>query len=65
MRECGDCTVCCTALKVPELNKAAIESASKIGKINVEMGGTSCKVPLATNYIAKVVKMNRVGKKRK
>ena len=21
MRECGDCTVCCTTLKVPELNK--------------------------------------------
>lgn len=50
---------------IPELNKTAIQSAVKIGKVNVEMGGTSCKVPLATDYIAKVVKMNRVGKKRK
>jgi hypothetical protein len=31
----------------------------------VEMDGTACKVPLATDYIAKAVKMNRVGKKRK
>lgn len=50
---------------IHELNKAAIQSASEIGKVNVEMGGTSCKVPLASDYIAKVVKMNRVGKKRK
>lgn len=50
---------------IPDLNKVATESAAKIGKVNVEMGGTSCKVPLATDYIAKVVKMNRVGKKRK
>ncbi len=50
---------------IPELNNAAIQTAAKIGKVNVEMGGTSCKVPLATDYIANVVKMNRVGKKRK
>lgn len=50
---------------IPELNKAAILSAVKIGKVNVEMGGTACKVPMASDYIAKVVKMNRVGKKRK
>lgn len=50
---------------IPELNKSAIQSAVKIGKVNVEMGGTACKVPLATDYITKVVKMNRVGKKRK
>ncbi|MDA3952029.1 MAG: DNA alkylation repair protein [Bacteroidales bacterium] len=39
--------------------------AKKIGKVNVEMGGTSCKVPLATNYIKKVENMNRIGVKRK
>ena len=27
------------------------------------MGGTSCKVPLATEYIDKVVNMGRLGKK--
>lgn len=50
---------------VPELNGDAVKRALGIGKVNVEMGGTSCKVPLATDYIAKVVKMGRVGKKRK
>ncbi len=39
--------------------------AKKIGKVDVEMGKTACKVPLATEYIAKVEKMGRVGKKRK
>jgi len=29
------------------------------------MHGTSCKVPLATEYIAKIEKAGRAGKKRK
>jgi hypothetical protein len=29
------------------------------------MGETECKVPLATEYIAKAEKMGRVGKKKK
>lgn len=39
--------------------------ATKIGKVSVEMNGTACKVPLATDYIQKIVDKNRVGKKRK
>ncbi|MBI9035552.1 MAG: DNA alkylation repair protein [Bacteroidales bacterium] len=39
--------------------------AAKIGKVQVRMGGTSCKVPLALQYIEKVEKMNKVGNKRK
>ena len=39
--------------------------AGKIGKVHVEMGGTACKVPLATAYIDKVESKGRVGKKRK
>ena len=31
----------------------------------VELGGTSCKVPLASEPIAKVEKAGRLGKKRK
>jgi hypothetical protein len=38
--------------------------AKKIGPVEVDMGDTSCKVPLATDYIAKIESMNRVGKKR-
>lgn len=48
----------------PLLAKAK-EVAKAIGKVDVDFGDTSCHVPLATEYIAKVEKMGRVGKKRK
>ena len=50
---------------VKPLLKEAKATAKKIGTVEVDMGETSCKVPLATDYIAKVEKSNRVGKKRK
>ena len=39
---------------VPRLSKKAIAAAKKIGKVHVEMGATSCKVPFAPDYIAKM-----------
>ncbi|MDA0657473.1 MAG: DNA alkylation repair protein [Planctomycetota bacterium] len=39
--------------------------ARQIGVVAVDMGTTSCKVPHATEYIAKIEAMDRVGKKRK
>jgi 3-methyladenine DNA glycosylase AlkD len=39
--------------------------ASRIGKVEVELGGSSCKVPLAGEVIAKVEKAGRLGRKRK
>lgn len=50
---------------VPELTEKAKEIAKHIGKVSVFMGNTSCKVPLATDYINKVIKSGRLGKKRK
>ena len=50
---------------IKELSGKASEVAGKIGKINVDMGGTACKVPLATDYIKKVVDRGSLGKKRK
>lgn len=50
---------------ISELNQKASEVAAHIGKVSVEMGGTACKVPLAKDYIKKVVDKGRVGKKRK
>ena len=50
---------------IEELTEKACEVAKKIGKVNVDMGGTACKVPLATDYIKKVIDMGRLGKKRK
>ncbi|MCA0933405.1 DNA alkylation repair protein [Lutimonas saemankumensis] len=50
---------------VPELSEKAKRVAQNIGKVDVYMGETSCKVPLATEYIAKVENRGTVGKKRK
>jgi 3-methyladenine DNA glycosylase AlkD len=49
---------------VKPLLKRAKMAAKKIGKVDVDMGDTSCKVPLATEYIDKIEKAGRVGRKR-
>ena len=49
---------------VEALSERAIEIGKMNGKVEVEMGGTSCKVPPAPQYIEKVQKMGRVGKKK-
>ena len=50
---------------VKPLLKESKSTAKKIGKVEVEMGKTSCKVPLATDYIAKMESSGRIGRKRK
>ena len=50
---------------VRPLARHAKAIAKKIGRVEVEMGETSCKVPLASEYIKKVESLGRVGKKRK
>jgi 3-methyladenine DNA glycosylase AlkD len=50
---------------VPELTARAKAVAKAIGVVAVDMGDTACKVPAALEYIAKVEKMGRVGRKRK
>jgi len=50
---------------IVELTEKASSVAKNIGKVNVEMGGTACKVPLATDYIKKVINRGSLGKKRK
>lgn len=47
------------------LSERAKATAKKLGKVEVDMNGTACKVPLATEYIAKVEKAGKAGKKRK
>lgn len=50
---------------VTELTGQAQTVAKSIGKVSVDMGGTACKVPLATEYIQKIIDKDRIGKKRK
>ncbi|MDF1550949.1 MAG: DNA alkylation repair protein [Bacteroidales bacterium] len=54
-----------TGSMVTELTENAMEVAAKIGKVNVNLGDTACKVPLASDYIQKVINIDRVGRKKK
>jgi len=50
---------------IKDLLPKAQQTAADIGKVEVMMNGTACKVPLATPYIQKVVDRGTIGKKRK
>ena len=47
------------------LQKQAKATAKRLGNVEVDVGNTACKVPLATQYIDKVIGSGRAGKKRK
>jgi hypothetical protein len=47
------------------LLKKTKQIAKKIGAVEIDLGNTACKVPLATEYIAKVESTSRIGQKRK
>lgn len=50
---------------IKELTKDAIDIAKKIGDVYVDMEGTACKVPSATDYIKKMEARGSIGKKKK
>lgn len=49
---------------VAPLEKPARATAKKLGKVDVEMNGTACKVPLATDYISKIHDSGRTKKRK-
>lgn len=49
---------------VPELREDARRVAIEIGKVHVDMGGTACKVPIAFDYIEKVLSRGKPKKKK-
>ena len=57
--------VIATGSYVPGLKERAESVAASIGKVSVDMGGTACKVPLATDYIKKVEDRGKTGQKKK
>ena len=65
VRYCMNNLVIGVASYVKPLLAKAKAAAKKIGKVEVDMGDTACKVPLATEYIQKIESMGRVGMKRK
>jgi 3-methyladenine DNA glycosylase AlkD len=50
---------------VEELTDLSMKTAEEIGKVDVYMGKTSCKVPFAPEYLQKIIDKGRVGKKKK
>ncbi|MGK0414899.1 MAG: glycerol kinase, partial [Polaribacter sp.] len=50
---------------VEALTDKSKEVAKEIGKVTVDVGGTACKVPLASAYIDKVIAKGKIGVKRK
>ncbi|MGZ5254303.1 MAG: DNA alkylation repair protein [Flavitalea sp.] len=50
---------------VPELSEHAKKTGESIGKVFVDMGGTSCKVPYAPEYIEKSIARGSLQKKKK
>jgi 3-methyladenine DNA glycosylase AlkD len=50
---------------VKPLLQRAKAAAKQLGKVVVDVGETECKVPVALEYIEKIEKMGRVGKKKK
>lgn len=50
---------------IESMYDSAMEHAEAIGKVDVSMGETSCKVPLAADYLKNVKDKGRLGKKRK
>lgn len=62
---CMNGFVISVAWAVKPLTAKAKATAKKIGTVEVDMGDTDCKVPLATEYITKLESMGRIGMKRK
>lgn len=60
-----NCFVISVGCYVAPLLDAALKTAKRVGRVEVDLGDTECKVPDATAYIEKVRRMGRVGKKRK
>lgn len=50
---------------VTELHAEAVQTAEAIGKVQVDVGQTACKVPLATESIKKIEERGKIGQKRK
>ena len=50
---------------VPELTEACKSAGDRIGKVEVSMGETACKVPVIRPYIENMENRGRIGKKKK
>jgi 3-methyladenine DNA glycosylase AlkD len=64
VRYCMNSFVIAVGTAVKPLLAKAKATARRLGKVEVDMGDSACRVPVALEAIAKVESMGRVGKKR-
>jgi 3-methyladenine DNA glycosylase AlkD len=57
--------IICVGGYVAPLTDAALRTADAVGCVQVDMGGTACRVPSAREYIEKMQARGVIGKKRK
>jgi 3-methyladenine DNA glycosylase AlkD len=65
VKYCMNSFVIAIGTYILELNQKALSVATKIGKVDVVLAGTACKVPMAKEHIVKNIDSGRGGKKRK
>ncbi len=65
VRYCMNSFIIAAGSFVKELTPLATATGKKIGHVEVDMPGTSCKVPFAPDYIKKVIDKGYHGKKKK
>ncbi len=65
VRYCMNNFVIAVGAYVKPLLKEAKAVAKKIGQVEVDVGDTSCRVPIATDAIRKIESLGRIGQKRK
>jgi 3-methyladenine DNA glycosylase AlkD len=65
VKYCMNSFVIALGSHVKELTAEATNTGKKIGAVEVDMNGTSCKVPFAPDYIKKVADKGYLGKKKK
>lgn len=65
VKDCMNQFVIAVGCFVAPLKREALAAARAIGKVDVDVGDTHCKIPDAEQYIEKVAAMGRTGRKRK
>jgi 3-methyladenine DNA glycosylase AlkD len=60
-----NCFVMAVGQGVADLTDAALAVADKIGKVECDMGDTSCKVPDAGAYLRSMIERGMIGRKKK
>lgn len=65
VRYCMNSFVIATGSYIKAQTKNAVDTGKKIGVVEVDMGGTACKVPFAPDYISKAIERGTLTKKKK